>query len=313
MSAAGAPELSVILATDHYESIRRTVRHVLAQTALDRIEAVLVAPSREALAADDGELSRFRHLEVVETGGAPTLPEARARGIRAASAPVVVLTETHAFPHPEWAEALIEAHRGPWAAVGPVLANANPETMLSWAALLIAYGQWAEGASGGVVDDVPGHNSSYKRDLLLEYGDRLAEMIEAEARLHAELRERGHQLYLEPRAKIDHVNVSRPASFCAVRYHSGRLFGAARAAGWQAPRKLAYALAAPLIVAVRMRRFLNDLRRPGAPAGLLPRVLPALLLGVVISSYGEAVGSLAGPGSSTHGREDMELHREQHS
>jgi len=313
MSAAGAPELSVILATDHYGSIRRTVRHVLAQTALDRIEAVFVAPSREALAADDRELAGFRHLKIVETGAAATLPEARAHGIRAATAPVVVLTETHAFPHSDWAEALIEAHRRPWAAVGPVLANGNPETMLSWAALLIAYGQWTEGARGGIVDDVPGHNSAYKRDLLLEYGDRLAEMIEAEARLHRELRADGHQLYLEPGAKIDHVNVSRPASFYAVRYHSGRLFGAARAAGWPAPRKLAYALAAPLIVAVRMRRFVSDLRRPGAPAGLLPRVLPALLLGVVISSYGEAVGALAGAGSSTHGREDMELHREEHS
>ena len=46
------------------------------------------------------------------------------------------------------------------------------------------------------VDYLPGHNSSYKRDVLLGYGDRLESMMESETVLHWDLRAKGHRLYL---------------------------------------------------------------------------------------------------------------------
>ena len=36
------------------------------------------------------------------------------------------LCEDHCFPADGWAEALVAAHQGPWAAVGPAFLNANP-------------------------------------------------------------------------------------------------------------------------------------------------------------------------------------------
>lgn len=74
---------------------------------------------------------------------------ARAAGVRAATAPVVALAEDHAFPAPGWAEAFIERHGEGWAAVGPVISNANPRSATSWANLLIEYAPWLEGARGG--------------------------------------------------------------------------------------------------------------------------------------------------------------------
>lgn len=306
------PALSLIFVADRYETIRTTVRRALDQTALDRLEAVLVVPSASAATIDGEELARFPSHQVIEAGTTDSLPLARAQGVRAATAPLVVLTESHSFPQPEWAQALIDAHEGDWAAVGPALANGNPEKSLSWAALLIAYGRWSPWARGGEIDDLPGHNSCYRRDLLAGYGERLPELMEMESRLHGELRERGLKLYFEPAARTDHVNVSRLQSFIAVRFHSGRLFGAARAEGWGPVKRLVYTLAAPLIPVVRMRRFVADLRSPGAPPDLLPRIVPALLLGLALSSFGEAMGYAFGPGNSTQGREDIELHRELH-
>jgi hypothetical protein len=306
------PALSLIFVADRYDTIRTTVQRALAQTALDRLEAVMVVPSLSDFAADQGELDMFPCCRVVEIGAIESLPRARAEGVRAATAPLVVLTESHSFPQPEWAQALIDAHQGPWAAVGPALVNGNPQTSMSWAALLIAYGRWSEWAPAEEIEDLPGHNSCYKRDLLLTYGDELPELMEMESRLHQDLRRRGHRLYFEPAAKTDHVNVSRPSSFIAVRFHSGRLFGAARAEAWGVRQRIVYALGAPLIPVVRLRRFVRDLRRPGAPSRLLPRVLPALVLGLVVSSFGELMGYAFGPGRSTHGREDIELHRELH-
>jgi hypothetical protein len=42
-----------------------------------------------------------------------------------ARAPIVALAEDHAFPAPGWAEALIAAHRDPWAAIGAVIRHPN--------------------------------------------------------------------------------------------------------------------------------------------------------------------------------------------
>ncbi len=56
-----------------------------------------------------------------------------------ASAPVVALVEDHAYPAPGWAEGIIDAHKNGWAAVGPVMANANPHGLMSWVNLLIEY------------------------------------------------------------------------------------------------------------------------------------------------------------------------------
>ena len=48
--------------------------------------------------------------------------------------------------------------------------NANPKSAISWANLLIEYGPWLDPAPAGKASHLPGHNSSYKRDVLLGYG-----------------------------------------------------------------------------------------------------------------------------------------------
>jgi Glycosyl transferase family 2 len=79
------------------------------------------------LGLEESELRDFLQFRVVEVGTINSTARARATGVRHASAPVVALTEDHAYPAPGWAEALINAHKEGWAAVGPVMANANRE------------------------------------------------------------------------------------------------------------------------------------------------------------------------------------------
>jgi len=102
-----------------------------------------------------------------------TSNRSRVAGIRAATAPIVALAEDHSFPDPDWADALITAHQARFAVVGPVLRNANPRSMLSWANLLLEYAPWLEGTPGQEMKDLPGHNSAYRRDLLLAFGEEI--------------------------------------------------------------------------------------------------------------------------------------------
>jgi hypothetical protein len=80
---------------------------------------------------------------------------------------------------------LLAGHaEGTWAAVGPVVCNANPATAVSWANMLLEYAPWTESAERGPVAHLPGHNSSYRRDLLLAYSENLELLMESESILH---------------------------------------------------------------------------------------------------------------------------------
>ncbi len=319
MSDHDAPAMSVILAApDRYEAVRKTMRYLRAQTARDRLEIVIVAPTARDLDIDAAEREAFLQFRVVEVGVIKSPAQAYAAGTRGASAPVVALAEEHSYPEPGWAEALIEAHRQPWAAVGPVIVNANPRTALSWAHVLLGFASWLEPTAAGVVGHLPGHNASYKRGLLLEYGPQLEAMLAVEILLHWDLRARGYELYLEPGAKTSHVQVTHLPSWIAVQFLSARLFASTRALNgrWSAFRRLLFTCGAPIIPSTsplwRLRGIVQEVRRPGRPHDLLPRALPALLFGLALAGAGQVVGYAFGAGDAIERMADFEFHRDRH-
>jgi hypothetical protein len=301
-------ELSVILATDRLDTIRSVLERLGEQTARERLELVVVTPS----AFEVGE-NGFGGVRVVETAAeAIDVAQLRTEGIRAASAPAVLLAETHSFPAPDSLERLIERHREPWVAVGQAICNGNPQTMRSWTNLFLDYGPWADPHPGGALRELPTHNSSFKRAELLACGERLPGLLRYSEAINAALRERGGRLYLEPRARTFHVNVSRVTSWLVERSAAGRAYAASRAAAWPAWRRAAYALGSPLIPLIRGRRVLRDIRRTGRSAELLPRILPALALGLGLSALGELAGYALGAGRAPRVIGEMELRRMPH-
>jgi len=301
--------MSVVIVADHYETIRKTMRYIRAQIVRDRLEIVIVTQSADLLGLDPAEVADFLHVRVIEVDAIISLSLALAAGVRQASAPIIALAESHAYPGPGWAKALIEAHRQPWAAVGPVIGNANPGSMTSWASLFLDYGSCVETATVGVVDYLPGHNTSYKREILLQYDSQLEAMMEAEVLLHWDMRTRGYQLYLDPTVKTYHLNVTQPSSWLPERFYTGRRFAAARALHWSPLRRLLYAGGTPLIPLVRLSRVLRDVRRSARRHELLPRILPPLIAGLVVSAVGELVGYTCGAGDTSARLAEMELHK----
>ena len=132
------------------------------QALASQMELVLVAEHPEP-GLPAALLAPFGWVQVVPHPNWTTMTDARVAGIWHARAPLVAICEDHCFPIPGWAEALVAAHHGPWAAVGPAILNANPVTRVSWANLAIEYGPWLHPVASGACAHVPGHNSSYKR------------------------------------------------------------------------------------------------------------------------------------------------------
>ncbi len=308
------PDLSVVLVTPGgFSQIRRVVRHLRAQTVRHRLELVIVAPAETSLAdLEPIETRGFQGMRIVAAGPIANVDKAAAHGIRRASAPIVAILEDHAYPEPGWAEALVRAHHGPHAGVGTAVLNANPSSGLSWANMLIAYGRWGEASRAGPIDDIARHNSSFKREALLGYGEDLERLLGREGGLLQDLRRRGHAFYLQPAARIAHLNPSRLISTADLRFNAGRLYAAKRASQnkWSLATRLLYTAGGPLIPFLRFHRLRRELSVAGrrVPA----RVYPALLLGLVFDGAGQMAGYLIGPGAAPDKLAVFEMNRIHH-
>lgn len=294
------PDLSVVLVVgERRDRAVRALASVLAQSAADRLEVLLFD-----LAPGDPPPVPGSDHPAVRTFRLP--PEtlfsaAKAQGVRAASAPVVVFVEEHTQAYEGWAEALIEAHRGPWAGVGAEVHNANPGVRFSRALELINYHPWLPPATRDEFGMLPGHNSSFKRDLLLAYGEELDDLMRAEIVLHQRLHRDGYRLLTEPAARFEHLNETTLPSAARGRFLWNRIYAPMRARffGWSPGRRLLYVAATPVIPFYSLARIVLSLgrRRPR----LVPRAIlwsPVLLLVQLISACGHSTGLLFGVGNA---------------
>jgi hypothetical protein len=297
--SSNAPAMSVILPTpSDFTSIAATVRHLRRQTIASQLELVIVAMGRDDFVVDEAACREFWGTQVARSADS-LHGEASATGVRAARGAVVVFAEDHCFPEPEWAAALLGGYANEMvAAVGPVFRNANPGTLVSWCDFIIGYGPWTDPRTAGDQPFLAGHNSSYRRDILLALGPRLGERLESETALHMELRARGWRLVVEPRARSAHTNFGRLDVWMPVQFHCGRVFAAARARQWSWAKRALYAGASPLIPCVRLLRALRHLRRAEPPHPTAARVAALLALGLAADGAGQLVGYLAGGGAS---------------
>jgi hypothetical protein len=270
------------------ERAQRVARAVAEQDVAGDLELVIVdlEPDREPIEIP----APLRAAYVRLPGG--TISRAKAEAVRRASAPAVAFLEDHCYPRPGWASALIEAHRGPWAAVGYAFENANPDTWLSRSSMVSDYGIFVE-PQGGVAEFISGNNVSYRRDAVLGFGDRLEALLMVDYNVHSALRARGERLFIEPRAVAAHENYTRMSDLGNANRSYCRAMAANRARGWSRARRMFYAavvpVAAPAIKFVRLGRAVA-----ARPRALLPTLsaLPVILGAYAYSVAGEARGYL---------------------
>lgn len=305
------PALSVILlAPGDSARLAKTISHLRAQTRAADIELVIAASRIAAPQLHPHEWREFAAVQIVRMDEISLGSIAKARALSACSAPVIAFIEDHVFPSPNWAEVLIEAHARPYSAVSVEMVNANPSP-LSRADMMLSFGQWLAPAAPGPRSILPGHNTSYKRQVLERHGARLVAMLDAEAVLHQELKRGGHELYLETRASLAHLNISRPTPFFWHKYWGGRIFGGARREQehWSPGKRLLYVVSSPLIPLLRLVRMIPDLTRTNAFASPDPVFMFALAAGLVVHAFGEVMGYLLGAGDAATKYAPLELYR----
>lgn len=297
-----AAEISIVLPTDTIATITPVLECLSILALGKRVEVVVVLPASESAAALD--MNAQLAVRIHEVQSLYPLSAARAAGIRAATAPYVFTGETHSFPRPGMFEALLQAHAAGNAAVVPILENANPDGVVSWAGFLNGYAEWTEGARAGEIDYAPLFNVSYDRSFLVGLGAELEHTLSSGGDMMGRLRAAGCRVWLEPRARIEHWNIVHMRNWLPQRLVAGRVIASLRSRHWPIHRRVAFALASPLIPLVLLARIRKGIARSIRQKRVPLRVVPTIALGMLIQAAGEMAGYAAGVSARASRRYD---------
>jgi hypothetical protein len=192
------------------------------------------------------------------------------------------------------------------AAGAPVMANGNPGTATSWGNFLASFHE-SIGAEPGPVPCGPGHNTSYKREVLRRYGSELESLYQSERTFHYRLQQDGHAIWRAPDVRLAHLNISRSWQSLRHSFLGGTLFGQYRGRGMSTGERVMRTAAAPLVPLIRLKRILRAARH--GSVDVPARAWGILALMLVGHATGEAVGYWALVGGIETRYEFFELHR----
>lgn len=251
--------------------------------------------------------TRFPQAHFLAGEGQP-VPLRRQRGVQAAQAAFVVVLEDTTLPEPGWLEAACKAFTNERIAAvsGPVSVAPNlsgryqalacTEYGRYHAALFPRLGLGETSGEMQIVSRLPGNHLAYRRARLLEIlagGTR--GLIEGE--VNEILKSRGQWLAYQPRMAACYAAADRHGANLGTRMQHGRLYASQRAAGQGGVGRLVLFAKALLLPAVLSVRGLSSMLRVVKPAAW-----PSTALWIVLMesawAWGEALGSIAGPGRS---------------
>ena len=292
-------DLSAILLVGHQrERGTRALQSLLKQDARDKMEIIVFDCMLEDVAPIPGSedpIVRYNKLDSLKGFG-----EIRAEGVRMAQAPIVAFIEEHAFAGPGWASNIIKAHQqGAWAGVGGEMIAGNKGIGTSDGVSFTHYSSAMEPAQRGVSHNIPGMNSSYKRNLLMKYDNQLEQLMLAEIVLQWRLQQDGYEVYIDPDIKITHYNETALKSIAVGSFLLNRCLGAIRAEvfNWSLLKRIVRIILAPLSPWSRLARMLTFYysRRPALLRAFLFQ-LPVVAFSEFVSVAGHTTGLLLGIG-----------------
>lgn len=309
---SSTPRLSaVLLVGRRRDRATRSLAALLAQDVLSEMEILLLEMDGEPEVPLPG--SEHPAVRVLQPPAGSLFGDARALAVRRARGAVVAFVEEHSFARPGWAAALLTAHAGPWAGVAPRIVNANPGVGRSDVTFAMTYGLFAAPV-GEAVGLLPGHNSSYRRRVLLAYGERLPRLLASENLLVTVLRRDGHRVTVIGGAVVEHLNQARLGGAAAALFNYNRFYAPLRAAelAWSPWRRLAYLLATPVVPLYflwgQSRRLKRLTAADGRPATLRHPVFT--LVCQTAAALGQAVGLVLEEGDGHARFTDQELNAE---
>ncbi|MGH7659249.1 MAG: glycosyltransferase, partial [Gemmatimonadales bacterium] len=249
-------------------------------------------------------------VRLVCNAGQRTPMELASLALREATGDLIIVTEDHCVPRPDWVRRLVEAQGPGKGAVGGAVETEHSGDPLTWAFYLVDYYRYMRPFPEGPAQSLTVCNVSYRRDQLEAIAPLWREFFH-ETAINAALAERFGPLWLAPAAE---VRTRRDVTFSDAiyeRYAFGRLFGVTRNRFAGLLQRLVYAALSPALPPVILWRMgRRAFRRDGARLQFI-RALPALAAMSAAWAWGEWLGYVTNrmPGSLVVAPEIREAER----
>ncbi|MEP7188367.1 MAG: glycosyltransferase family A protein [Roseiflexaceae bacterium] len=291
------PELSIIIASvngrPYLDACLAALRGQTGNVSAEVIVVDCVGSSVTSFAA-----ANYPEIRVIAFDEPRSVPELRSAGILAARGDIIVITEDHCIPTPDWYESIRRAHATfPEPAIGGSVDNAATRHVIDWAVYFCEYSNFISPVVAGIVHDLPGPNVSYKRSALRAMDDLIRDGY-WETFLHLRLESQGQQLRSEPSVRVLHKKHFSFTSFLLERFHYARAFAGTRNEFVKPSRRLFYFMCSPLLPPLLITRIVRRVWARKRHLGAFVLSLPYIALFMVAWAAGEWVDYAIGPGES---------------
>lgn len=313
MNTQTGPRLSVVIATDTFETVRAVLGTFARQQDPSLLELVLVAPPGGLAQADESLLVRFGRVQKVEVPEVHHLARANAAGTGAATCPFICIGETHCFPEEGWTEAMLEAHAHQTTAVLCAIENLRPRKLLDTAGYALDYARIGSHHPAGPRPSGLGHNSSYQAGFLRGLGSNLPDFLNYfTEQAHPIFDRHGGTIRFTPHAVARHASVGGVFHAPFYRFIVGMKLGGTRRGHWPVLRSLICCLATPVLPFLLVWRERTNIVGMRGHAFPRPVLLATMLYLAFFKCLGETFGLLFGiPAWVQKTEADMETRRMQ--
>ena len=290
--------------TLRFSKVSVTVICICSATHLTRclqaLRAQREAPDFEVIVACDPHIpgidavrERFSEARIVVNNGQRTPLELAAHAMQVSTGDLILLTEDHCVPDPDWVRTMVDAQRRGRAVVGGRVEISPGASATDWAFYFVDFFRYAAPVKEGPSPTLTVCNAAYKRHAIDEIRD-LWQVFFLETAVNDALCERFGDLWLEPDSQVTmgrHVSL-RDAVY--ERYAFGRLLACTRVKLCTPRKRLYYAVFAPGLPVLLLGRMARVALRSRRHAGKFLRSLVPVTLMVLWWSWGEWLGYLTG-------------------
>jgi len=297
---------AVALFGEERDRAQRCLEHLLAQTALDRMEIVVVDMAREPSPIPGLDHPNVRHFRISPL---TTFGAGRAECVRRSRGQFIAFLEDHSYPDPDWAAEVILAFDHDVDVVSYAVAAANPESLLGRMFLMCEYGRWMQPAISGHLSISASHNVAYRRRALDPFWSRLDRLCQTEFIMHRQMQAAGARLWLAASAKVAHENWTQLGYGLRANGLLRRLFAAERVreGHWDILTRIVWAGGMALTPPLHIARVARSLVRRPALWPLFWASIPVMTMTYVTGSCFEAFGYLFGDAGCAEGFRDLEI------
>lgn len=293
--------LSVIIASRNSKStIERCLQSLEKQANPDEAEIIVVDSSEDGTAELVSQEFPFVRLFKFEERKFPG--DARNIGVLHARGEILAFTDADCFVNEDWIKRILETHNGTQhPIIGGAVANGNPDSYIGWAYYFAGFSAWTPQTAPCEMIEIPTTCLTVKRWAFEKYGPFLEKTYCSDSAFNWEMGKRGFRPLFTPSIRVSHINISHLGEFLHRKVFHGKSFAKVRMAEekFSKLKRLAYGLISPVLPGILFYRIARRVIRRKIHPKQFVQSSPLIFAGVVAWSWGEFLGYLSRPYSTT--------------